>query len=460
MIRSHVGQPSGCPRTTLWSVAPCLFPILLAPLLHAGDDAVLKAMKDELQRSMTLQFNSLDKPYYLEYLIEDGHRLQITAVLDGIAAVDENDFRIPRVRLRIGSPQFDNTNYAGGRGSYSGRAGATFPLDDDYATLRHAFWLTTDQAYKTALETISRKRAALKNMSIIESLPDFSPAPPAKMVLNFTPVKIDPQPWVARVEAALAAAFLKFPLLHGSGVEYDVSDGTRRFVTSEGCELRLREQESEIRLQASAQAKDGMTMRDAVVFNCLGLDGLPSQAVLMRVVQDLGSTVTAMAAAPRADDYSGPVLFDGPAASQILAELLGHNLAMSRKPVSDQGGGGGGGSASELEGRIGSRILPESVLAGCRRPHPDQLERDSRLFGTMLVDEDGVESKPLTIIDKGVLKNVLLTRQPVRGFPTTNARARLQGSYGDSVAGVTNLIVQSNETVARAQLKSKTRSIC
>jgi TldD protein len=428
--------------------------LVLAPCLQAADDAVLKAMRDELQRSMTLQFNSLDKPYYLEYMMEDGYRLQVTAMLGGIVSIDQSQFRIPRLRLRIGSPQFDNTNYVGGRNSYAGRSGAMFPLDDDYAAIRHSFWLATDQSYKAALETISRKHAALKNVSVTEELPDFSPAQQAKMVLNFTPAKISPEPWVSRVKA-ISAAFLKFPQLRDSSVEYSAEDGARRLVTSEGGELHLPEQECELRIQTSAQAKDGMTVRDSALFESLTVDGLPSQAELLKMAEDLGATVTALAKAPRGDDYSGPVLFDGVASAQIMAELLGHNLAMSRKPVADSGAGGGvgGSAASELEGRVGSRILPESFSV---RDDPTLKEwKGHHLFGTMRVDEDGVEAKPLSIVEKGVLKNVLLTRQPVRGFPTTNARARLQGGYGNSVAGVTNLIVQSDDVVPVAELKSK-----
>ena len=437
-----------CSRPLACLTFACL---TLVPQIPAADDPVLKAMRDELQRSMTLQFNSLEKPYYIEYVVEDGQRIQVTAVMDGIAGVDKSDFRIPRVRVRIGSPQFDNTNYVGSRTSYSGRYGVSFPLDNDYSTLRRAFWLTTDQAYKSALEAISRKQAALKNISSTEELPDFSMAKQAKMVLDWKPEKLDPQPWVPRIRE-LSSVFLRFPELRGSEVEFAALDGTRRMVSSEGGELRLPEQESELKMQATAQSKDGMSMRDAVVYHCLGFDGLPSDADLKLAAQELATTVTALAAAPRADDYTGPVLFEGAAASQILAELLGHNLALSRKPVTERDGPGGS-AASELEGRVGSRILPESFKVV---DDPTlKTWKGQRLFGTMLVDEDGVEAKPLTMVEKGVLKNYLLTRQPVRRFPTTNARARLQGSYGNSVAGITNLIVESNEAVPYAELKAK-----
>ena len=427
--------------------------LLLAPIClpAAAEDVALKAMRDELQRSMTLQFNALEKPYYLEYIMEDGHRVSVTAVLDGIVDVERSDVRVPRVRIRVGSPQFDNTNYLGGRGNF-GRSGASFPLDDDYSALRRGFWLATDQAYKTALDSISRKHAALKNVSVSEELPDFSAAKPAKVVTDFTPVTLEPGPWVERVKA-LSTAFLKFPDLRESEVDYSASDGIRRMVTSEGAEIRLPEREAQIRLQTNAQAKDGMTLRDAAIFECLGHDGLPSQAELLRIVEELGATVTAMANAPRAEDYSGPVLFEGRAAPQILAELLGHNLALARKPVTDPGSGGGGGSASELEGRLGSRILPESFSVVDDPTRKDW--KGQPLFGTMEVDEDGVEAAPLTLVSKGVLKSFLLTRHPVRGFPLTNARARLQGPFGNTVAGITNMIVESNEAVAHAELKGK-----
>src|SRR5579885_2615108 len=37
-------------------------------------------------------------------------------------------------------------------------------------------WLETDRAYKSALEAISRKRAALKNVAVSEQIDDFAKA--------------------------------------------------------------------------------------------------------------------------------------------------------------------------------------------------------------------------------------------------------------------------------------------
>jgi hypothetical protein len=421
--------------------------LLSAIPAFAAEDALLKAMHDELQRSMSLQFDSLDKPYYIEFNVEDAHRVAVSATLDGILSIDDDQFRLPRVHVRVGSPLFDNTNYVGSRGGHNG--GVRYPLDDDYAVLRRFFWITADQAYKSAVETISHKRAALKNVSVTEALPDFSPAKQAHLLDDLKPAKLDLNAWIPRVKA-LAAEFLKYPDLRGPTVEYMAIDGASRMVSSEGGEIRLAESVSEVKFRASAQAKDGMTVRDSYVYDCLGVDNLPPQAELLKAAGDLGAFVTALAAAPHGEDYSGPVLFDGPAAAQLFAELVGRNLALSRKPVTDPGQSGGA-ATSELAGRLGSRILPE-IFSVTDDPTLKEW-KGHRLFGTTRVDEEGVEVKPLRIVEKGVLKNFLLTRNPVRGFPSTNGRARLQGSFGNTAAGITNLIVQASETTPYDKLK-------
>ena len=68
------------------------------------------------------------------------------------------------------------------------------------------------------------------------------------------------------------------------------------------------------------------------------------------------------------------------------------------------------------------------ALAAAKPDDPTQIEwRGHPLFGHYLVDVDGVAPMPLSLVEKGVLKNFLLTRQPMRGFNASNGRARLPG---------------------------------
>ena len=144
-----------------------------------------------------------------------------------------------------------------------------------------------------------------------------------------------------------------------------------------------------------------------------------------------------LAAAPLGDNYTGPVLFEGVASAQLMAEVLGRNVYISRKPVVAPGASAPSGT-SELEGRRGVRIMPEifDVTDDPTLPY----------FGHEEVDEEGVQDKTVTLVEKGVLKDFLRTRQPVRGYDDSNGRARIGGQYGAETPVPTNLIIRARET--------------
>jgi predicted Zn-dependent protease len=102
---------------------------------------------------------------------------------------------------------------------------------------------------------------------------------------------------------------------------------------------------------------------------------------------------------------------------------------------------------------MGARVLPESFDVV---DDPTQKEwRGRPLFGSYEVDREGVLPKPLRLVEKGVLKSYLMTRQPMRGFEGSNGRARLPGSSGASTPAFSNLFISASETVPVAELKKK-----
>jgi hypothetical protein len=146
------------------------------------------------------------------------------------------------------------------------------------------------------------------------------------------------------------------------------------------------------------------------------------------------------------DNYTGPVLFEGVASAQIMAELLGRNLHISRKPVTAQGRDAQA-ATTDLEGRRGVRIMPEIFDVTDDPAQP--------LFGQEDVDDEGVAEHPISLVEKGVLKDFLRTRQPVRGYTESNGRARLAGNFGAEVPAPTNLLIKARETSSIADLKKK-----
>lgn len=422
------------------------------------DDTLLRAMKDEIKRVPSLLRLGLDPPYYTEYRVEDTVSHTIAASLGALIEQGDSAFRIPSVQMRVGNASFDNTDHIYSEAFVGSRFDPPrLPLDDNYLAFRQVFWLATDRAYKTAQEAIARKRSSLKNMTDPDKLPDFSSAPPAHLVLPIDRQPFDSAKWKSEA-IRLSAIFDSYPKVYSSGVEIHSSQSTNYIVTSEGTELRTPEDVAYVRAAAQGLAPDGTEVRDAFVFQAFRTGGLPSEDVLAREMKALGDHVTELSQAPAGEAYDGPVLFEAPAAAQLFAQLLGDNLKLTRKPVTDPGRPSRY-SPSELENKIGSRVLPEWMDVV---DDPTQTEfHGHTLLGHYVYDMEAVAPHPLTLVDKGVLKAYLLTRTPVyKDYPGSNGHARMTGAYGTRSPGMGNLFIRASQTTPAADMKQKLIDMC
>jgi hypothetical protein len=410
-------------------------------------DPLIQAMHDEVNRSVKLNIPNLEAPYFVEYVLDESDSFTVAASLGGLLSRSRDRFRVPEIHVRVGDYKFDNTNFAGGAGSRFNQE-ENFPLDDDYPVLRRYLWLETDSVYKGAVEAISRKRAAMRNINQNEQLDDFARAVPVHLIKPFEKLSVDEKTWLASART-LSALFTQYPDVKTSEVQLHADAGGYYVVNSEGTEVQTPENVAYVRARATAQSADGMTLHDSVTFHALDAGHLPSEAEMTRGITRMAENLVALARAPKGEDYNGPVLFEAQAGPQIFAEILAKNLALSRTPA---GARGGATQSSEFEGRLGARILPDTFEVV---DDPTQKEwRGKALFGSYDVDREGVIPAPLHLVEKGTLKGFLLTRQPVRGFEGSNGRARLPGRQAN-VPDISNLFVSSSETIPAADMKKK-----
>src|SRR5262249_17479125 len=138
-------------------------------------DPVMRAMNDELQRSMSqLQLNDLDKPYFIQYVVIDEDDYSATSTFGALTSSDRDQQRVVSAQVRVGDYNFDNSEFVTGNQQPSTGVLAASVVDDDYNALRHSLWLATDAAYKSSVEVLARKRAYVKNKVQEEQPPDFS----------------------------------------------------------------------------------------------------------------------------------------------------------------------------------------------------------------------------------------------------------------------------------------------
>jgi TldD protein len=188
---------------------------------------------------------------------------------------------------------------------------------------------------------------------------------------------------------------------------------------------------------------------------------LPDGATAGRAVAQAGTELMELRASPLVPDYTGPVLFDARAAGSMLSQVLAPSLSGARPPLSmmrafDQIMERMGGR-SEWSGRVGTRVLPPSVTLV-----DDPTLRDYQgqwLQGNYEVDDEGVKGQRVSMVENGVLKNLLMSRRPGPDFQASNSHAR-SANLSTPQPLSSNLFFQSNEPLKSADLRKKFLDAC
>jgi len=437
---------------TLLFLASAILLAQQAPPPQPGEDLILRAMREEMDHSRLLRTAGLEPAYFIEYKLEDQESYSVGASLGGLLSARKMHIRGPIVQVRVGNYDLDNTNHI-----YTGMGGGSrydqdsWPLDDNLTAFRQNLWLATDRAYKSAVEAYSVKKEILKQTNLTDPLPDFYHAQPIVKVMPAKRVPIDGEVWKVRA-ARLSNVFAAYPEIMSSGVEFEGLSSMSYYMNSEGSVLRYPDALTSIRIRASTQAPDGMTVRDASMHVSFDSSKMASEADLTRSAQQVANNLRALVKAPLGESYSGPVLIEPMASAQFLGYLLGDNIHISRKPLAEPGRAVPF-STSEFDGKLGSRVMPEFFDVV---DDPTQTEfRGHTLIGYYVVDNDGVPPKPVSIIENGVLKEYLRSRQPIKGFQDSNGHGRLLAGHGANQAVIGNLFIRAKQAKKLDALKQQ-----
>ena len=413
-------------------------------------DVQLRAMTDELNRSKGLQLNNLPKPYFLQYTVSDSENLVVSASLGGITGSHFVHLRQPRLEVRVGDYKFDNTNSVFSQSMQSG----VMPIEDDYGVMRANLWLWTDVLYKAAIDQITRKRTALTEIADPDQTPDFAPVKPVQCMQPEAQSTVDEDAWRKTIRN-VSAVFTKYGSVTVSRVRLRSISSTYRLVNSEGTIVRIPQQLADIDIRSGAIAPDGTRVWNHQLITTTLAAQLPKERQLIETAQTVATETEALAKAPLGEDYNGPVLFAGEAAPEMMAQVLTDALRLPRKPVSPPGTNIPQAQIIESvwASKVNSKVMPDWVTL-VDDPSQDRFG-DIPLTGQYPVDDEGVPAGRLLLVERGVLKNYLLSRQPVRSFNASNGHGRLPGAFGSEAATIGNLFVQVEGGISEAQLKTR-----
>jgi predicted Zn-dependent protease len=404
-------------------LSAAVFMPLVAPAeatrADADKDPVLKAMLEELDRSMAhLQLPGFEKPYFIEYRIEDVNDYETRAAYGASEGSQHSHVRIARISVRVGDYKTDNS---GPRGD--GALQLT-SVDDDPIALRSALWTGTDQAYKAALAAYAQKQAELKQVQTPPQADDFSKAKPIISLAEPLNLSLDEAAWTDRV-ARDSGIYRSDPAV--SAAQHDIQYSTASFhgrttttwiVSSEGAIVRKSARSYSESVGVGAQADDGMRLDRSYATSGIALDDLDKPDEFKKHIIALVTSLSALRKAPLVDEeYHGPVLFSADASADTLHALLAAGVTATRPKL---------GTEARTNGPFASsyhaRIMPEFLTV---IDDPALKTWDGKdLVGAYTVDDEAVPAQTVKLVADGHLENYLIGRTPIRDFPESNGHAR------------------------------------
>jgi hypothetical protein len=444
----------------LISVTLAGFVSAAAAVKDSGDgDIVLQAMKDELDRSMkSLQIENMEKPYYMEYSIWDQRELSIASSFGAPVISNEQRERMLKAGVRVGDYQLDNSEYLDRSSLFSAVTGYSggIVLEDDYDAVRRGLWLASDRAYKQALKQFAGKKAYLRNQAEQEDIPDFSREKPVRLIAPLKTMEVDRAKWEKTV-GDLSAIFRQYPAIHESSVEMRVNVINKYFVNSEGTVFRQPQTLVALEVEASTRAGDGTRVKHYFPYYAAGIAGMPGEKELAAGIGKMAKELTALVSAPVLEDYIGPVLFTGQASAELFTQVLAPHLSGQRPPLSDIPQMTQMATSSKLAKRLERRVLPrELTIIG--DPTRTEFEKQP-LIGSYAVDDQGVVPKPVTLVEKGVLKTLLMSRRPREEILHSNGHGRA-ARMGNPGVQAGNLFITAEKGKTYEQLKEELLQMC
>jgi predicted Zn-dependent protease len=387
-----------------------------------------------------------DEPlYYLAYAVNEHRTLTLQGTHGALAGAQWDVGRVGDIDARVGTMALDSTHKIRDASWWSETSRPNWsPPFDGGTALFELLLRGTDDVYRAARRRLIKIRAntAVK-VEREDTSDDFSPAP--VVVDRSAPLQeaFDEATWRQWVKDA-SALYLDYPAVHDSAVQIVLTDERRWLATNEGTRIADGRHHLRVATWADTTADDGMQLQVYDYVDVATTAHLPDRDKLFAMVRAAAERLTELRAAPLVDPYAGPAILRGRAAGVFFHEIFGHRIEGHRQKDEDEG--------QTFTSRMGQPILP-TFLSVVDDPTLPRI-KDIDLNGYYRYDDEGVPAERVTLVDKGILKNFLMSREPVEGSPRSNGHGRRQPG-NDVVARQGNLMVVANPTVTYTELRAR-----
>ena len=399
---------------------------------------IIKALEEEQQRAFEIfKQKGNPAPYFLGYQVTETTSTIVSASFGALRNSNTNRTRNLDIDIRVGDFKLDNTN---------GRGGSTnsqsLPIDDDIEAIKSSIWLNTDAAYKNAVDSFIRIKTE-KDTTVADEYPadNFSSISPMVSLNQTVQIIVKNEVWEHKLRN-LSAIFKKYPEIFGASVSLSADAINKYIVNSEGTTIQHGRTLVRISIFAATKASDGMDLFRFESIDALTPEGLPNEAKLEQTIEKVAKDLIALRNAPVIEPFTGPAILSGRASGVFFHEIFGHRIEGHRQKDDFEG--------NTFTARINQSVLPDfiSVIDDPTLKKLGSID----LNGNYLFDEEGVKAQKVLLVENGILRNFLMSRSPIVGFPASNGHGRAAPGFAP-VSRQGNLIIKANKTVSKAKLR-------
>lgn len=436
-------------RCTGWIISLFVIGVLhqSAAAQTTPESLMRRALSDELRLAMdVLSQKSVPPAYFIGYQVNEITAVSIDGSRGALRNSSTNRSRYLDIDVRVGEYAFDNTHQIRGQRGVAGAPPYTpsvlLPIDNDIDAIKSVIWLETDRRYKAAGERLTQVKANREvKVEEEDTSADFSREVAQTAALPLVNVDLKVPEWESKVKA-YSALFKKYPEILDGSASFSVTATNQYLVNSEGTSVEHGTVLLRLSLSARTKADDGMDLDRFESFDAHTLGGLPDDKVVEQKIEQIVRDLKALRVAPVIEPFTGPAILSGRASGVFFHEIFGHRMEGQRQKNEGEG--------QTFTRQINKPVLPEFISVFDDPTAQTMAGID--LNGTYAFDDDGVPAQRVTVVDKGILRNFLLSRAPIAGFEKSNGHGRKAPGYR-SVGRQGNLIVQASNTVTNEKLR-------
>ena len=385
---------------------------------------LFKAMEDEMNRSKNeLILPNSPAPYFISYTVGETSYISVSGTLGTILNSKKSPKeRIHSVNLYVGDSKLSSDYAYTGNGILSASLSSS---EDNYDQLRRNFWQTSDLAYKFAVEVYNSKINNLKSANLTEeekALPDMLPLARVEEQTNGAAKFNLSKKSYEELTCKLSAEFSKYPQIFNSRVGTDGIITNYYYLTTEGTKIVEPSGYVTVTFSGSVRNAKGQVIRDQHTIYASTFETLPVEMELIAAVNEFAKKMEILTLAAEMEEYYlGPVLFENEAAATLFSDNLVSpaGVISLRRPVQVMASVARVENISSrrdikaLEERINKKVI-DSRISVVNRTDMESFNGNP-LLGKYTMDAQGVAPiNEVSLIENGILKNLLSTRTPTR----------------------------------------------